>query len=350
MDYFLSDFYEELEFGDTNFCLAQDHVDDDLFSFFENGLEDMVGFHDLPKTNHEAVLDHFSKRGRQETTSVPKSKRPKLRAPAAEANPSEEENLLEEQQRMSHIAVERNRRKQMKDSLSVLRSLMPHFYVKRGDQASIIAGAIDYINEMHQVLKSLEDRKHRKVNYMSEVRISPKLQAQQVSSPRPSPARSRIKLPPCPRLNLAVSPRTPQPCSPYKPWLHQAVGYLSPATTMATSLEPSLSRSSSSTTSSINESTITVNELAANSKSPIAEVEVNFSGPNLLLKTVSPRIPGQALKIISALEELSLQILHLSIRTVEETVVNSFTIEVGIECQLSAEELAQQIQQTFSVY
>lgn len=35
------------------------------------------------------------------------------------------------QQRMAHITVERNRRKQMNEHLSVLRSLMPCFYVKR---------------------------------------------------------------------------------------------------------------------------------------------------------------------------------------------------------------------------
>ena len=33
--------------------------------------------------------------------------------------------------KMSHITVERNRRKQMNDHLAVLRSLMPCFYVKR---------------------------------------------------------------------------------------------------------------------------------------------------------------------------------------------------------------------------
>ena len=33
--------------------------------------------------------------------------------------------------KMSHIAVERNRRKQMNEHLAVLRSLMPCFYVKR---------------------------------------------------------------------------------------------------------------------------------------------------------------------------------------------------------------------------
>ncbi|KAJ6376041.1 hypothetical protein OIU77_000917 [Salix suchowensis] len=201
----------------------------------------------------------------------------------------------------------------MNELLSFLRSLMPSFYVKRGDQASIIGGVVDYINELQQVLQSLESKKKRKV--YSEV-LSPRI----VSSPTPSP----------------LSPRTPPPRSPYKPRLQQ--GYLSP--TMANSLQPSPSSSTS-----IDDN---INELVANSKSEIADVEVKFSGPNVLLKTVSPQIPGQAVKIISALEDLALEILHVSINIVDhETMLNSFTIKIGIECRLSAEELAQQIQQTF---
>ncbi|KAE8662842.1 hypothetical protein F3Y22_tig00113124pilonHSYRG00197 [Hibiscus syriacus] len=50
-----------------------------------------------------------------------------------------------EHQRMNHIIVERKRRKQMNDYLGVLKSLMPASYVQRGDQASIIGGAIDYV-------------------------------------------------------------------------------------------------------------------------------------------------------------------------------------------------------------
>lgn len=173
---------------------------------------------------------------------------------------------------------------------------------------------MDYINELQQILQSLEAKKQRKV--YSEV-LSPRI----VSSPRPS-ALSPRKPPISPRLNLPISPRTPQPSSPYKPRLQQ--GYLSP--TMATSLEPS--PSPSSTTSSINDNY--VNELVANSKSPIADVEVKFSGPNLLLKTVSPRIPGQAFKIISTLEDLSFEILNVNIKTVDETMLNSFTIKVKI--------------------
>ncbi|CAO2169435.1 unnamed protein product [Urochloa humidicola] len=65
-----------------------------------------------------------------------------------------------ESQRMTHIAVERNRRKQMNEYLAVLRNLMPPSYVQRGDQASIIGGAINYVKELEQLLQSLEARKH----------------------------------------------------------------------------------------------------------------------------------------------------------------------------------------------
>ncbi|EEF48992.1 transcription factor SPEECHLESS [Ricinus communis] len=331
----VSDFFEEHEFGDNTLD------GEDLFAIFET-LDSVTQFPPVTPSNEVVVI---SKDGGEETTRLvsqkstsssaileseteletsPKNKRQKTGiASSEEINP-------DGQQRMSHITVERNRRKQMNEHLSVLRSLMPCFYVKRGDQASIIGGVVNYINELQQVLQALEAKKQRKV--YSEV-LSPRI----ASSPRPSPLSPR-KPPLSPRLNLPISPRTPQPGSPYRPRLQQQ-GYLSP--TVASSLEPSPTTSSSS---SINDN---INELVANSKSAIADVEVKFSGPNLLLKTVSPRIPGQATKIISALEELSLEILHVNVSTVDETMLNSFTIKIGIECQLSAEELAQQIQQTF---
>ncbi|GFP91323.1 transcription factor speechless [Phtheirospermum japonicum] len=225
---------------------------------------------------------------------------------------------------MSHIAVERNRRKQMNENLSVLRSLMPCFYVKRGDQASIIGGVVDYITELQQLLQSLEAKKQRK-SYTD------------ILSPRPSPLSPR-KPPLSPRLSLPVSPRTPQPSSPYKPY--KPAGFLN-SPSQPSPVEPSPCNSSNS---SVNDA---VNELAASSKSAVAEVEVKFSGPNLVLKTVSRRVPGQAVRIVCALQELDLEILHVKISTVDERVLNSFTIKIGIECQLSAQELAQQIHQTF---
>ncbi|KAL4361725.1 hypothetical protein GQ457_04G013440 [Hibiscus cannabinus] len=340
MDDSLCELFEDAEFGPGG--------DDDLFSFFESfdGIPEFSPFTPLDET--AAAI--FRKDGEETTTlltqnqkssepeyepeTLPQSKKPKL-ASSEETNP-------DGQQRISHITVERNRRKQMNEHISVLRSLMPCFYVKRGDQASIIGGVVDYINELQQVLQSLESKKQRKV--MSEV-----------LSPRPSPL--------SPRINLPISPRTPQPSSPYKPRLHQ--GYLSPT------MQPSPSSSSTSS----------LDELLANAKSPIADVEVKFSGPNLILNTVSPPIPGQAMKIISTLEHLSLEILNVNINTMDDTMLNSFTIKesvhtgvgvlttalsltvksssleklngslktrIGIECQLSAEELAHQIQQTFS--
>ncbi|WOH06692.1 hypothetical protein DCAR_0626120 [Daucus carota subsp. sativus] len=245
---------------------------------------------------------------------------------------AEEDANIDGQQKVSHITVERNRRKQMNDNLSVLRSLMPCFYVKRGDQASIVGGVVDYITELQQVLQSLEAKKQRKV--YSEV-LSPRL----VSSPRNLPISPR-KPPISPRLipSLPISPRTPT--SPYKHHgnLLQSAAYNLSPTIMSPISSPSVNH---------HNAMAAANELVANSKSGVADVEVKFSGPNLLLKTVSARIPGQTLKIITALEDLSLEILNVSLSTAEETMINSFTIKIGIECTLSAEDLALHVQQTF---
>ncbi|XP_052194260.1 transcription factor bHLH57-like [Diospyros lotus] len=64
-----------------------------------------------------------------------------------------------ERQRMTHIAVERNRRRQMNQHLAALRSLMPSSYLRRGDQASVIGGAIDFVQELEQLLESLQAKK-----------------------------------------------------------------------------------------------------------------------------------------------------------------------------------------------
>ncbi|KAL8233649.1 hypothetical protein R6Q59_019749 [Mikania micrantha] len=224
----------------------------------------------------------------------------------------------DEQQKVSHITVERNRRKQMNEHLSVLRSLMPCFYAKRGDQASIIGGVIDYITELQQVLRSLEAKKKRKV--YSELTLSPR---SLVSSPRKPPL--------SPRLSLPISPRTPLRASSYRPMVHPFIA-------------PSLD---TSPVGCLTSSDGTSSELVANSKPPIAEVEVKFVGGNLVVKTCSNRIRGQTTKVIHLLENLSLEVLQTNISVVDEVMVNSFTIKIGVECHLSAEELAQHIQQAF---
>lgn len=176
---------------------------------------------------------------------------------------------------------------------------------------------MDYIKELQQILQSLEAKKQRKV--YTETVLSPR----PIMSPRPSPLSPRLKPPLSPRLNLPLSPRTPQPTSPcYRPRLVQKQAGSGGSYGSALS---SPSPTSSSSPSIIEN----LNELAANSKSSIADVEVKFSGTNLVLKTVSPRIPCQVTKIISVLEELSLEILQVNINTLDETMVNSFTIKVN---------------------
>ncbi|CAI0454099.1 unnamed protein product [Linum tenue] len=88
------------------------------------------------------------------SASVPPAARRKRRRTK---NAKNEEEI--ESQRMTHIAVERNRRKQMNEYLALLRSLMPSSYVQRGDQASIIGGAINYVKELEQQLQAMEAQK-----------------------------------------------------------------------------------------------------------------------------------------------------------------------------------------------
>ncbi|CAA7027247.1 unnamed protein product [Microthlaspi erraticum] len=85
---------------------------------------------------------------------TPLQQRRKRRRTRSNKNKEEIEN-----QRMTHIAVERNRRKQMNEYLAVLRSLMPSSYAQRGDQASIVGGAINYVKELEHILQYMEPRR-----------------------------------------------------------------------------------------------------------------------------------------------------------------------------------------------
>ncbi|KAG2299210.1 hypothetical protein Bca52824_035682 [Brassica carinata] len=352
----IPDFLEECEFVDS--ALAGD----DLFAI----LESLEGAGEISPTAASTPKDGTpcSKELVKDTnyeTSSSKKKRKRLETEKEEEDDDgegeeegEEDYKQDGQQKMSHVNVERNRRKQMNEHLTVLRSLMPCFYVKRGDQASIIGGVVEYISELQQVLQSLEAKKQRKT--YAEV-LSPRL----VPSPRPSPPVLSPRKPPLsPRISHhhlllpPISPRTPLPTSPYGahppqlPLIPQLPRSYSSLVSCSSLVDPPpYSPASSSSSPSVSSNYSLINELVANSKSALADVEVKFSGANVLLKTVSHKIPGQVMKILAALEDLALEILQVNINTIEETMLNSFTIKIGIECQLSAEELAQQIQQTF---
>lgn len=124
---------------------------------------------------------------------------------------------------------------------------------------------IDFIKELHQVLQALESKKQRKS-------LSP--------SPGPSPR-----------------PAGPQQLSPQ------------PADNSPFGVE-------------------NFKELGASCNSSVADVEAKISGSNVLLKVISKRIPGQIVKIITVLEKLSFEVLHLNISSMEDTVLYSFVIKV----------------------
>ncbi|XP_047065471.1 transcription factor MUTE-like [Lolium rigidum] len=207
---------------------------------------------------------------------------------------------------MSHIAVERNRRRQMNDHLKVLRALTPAFYIKRVDQASIIGGAIEFIKELHTVLEALEAKKKRRL-----------------CSPTPSPS---------PRSLLSCSTPT-----------SAGVG-------SSSDVSPSSNGSNNSSSALAPFGLGAVKELAACCNSPAADVEARISGANVMLRTLSGRIPGQAARIVALLESLHLEVLQVNISTMDDTVLHSFVLKIGLECQLSVEDLAFEVQQTFLCY
>ncbi|KAF5739491.1 hypothetical protein HS088_TW12G00697 [Tripterygium wilfordii] len=130
---------EEEEKGISSFYFLDNQTDS-----WNSSISD---FNSMQATNNAAsdLNALYGDKSADMTTTTTTTIRPKRRRSRSRKNKEEIEN-----QRMTHIAVERNRRKQMNEYLSVLRSLMPESYVRRGDQASIIGGAINFVKELEQ--------------------------------------------------------------------------------------------------------------------------------------------------------------------------------------------------------
>ncbi|CAI0466354.1 unnamed protein product [Linum tenue] len=214
---------------------------------------------------------------------------------------------------MAHIAVERNRRRQMNEHLKLLRSLTPRFYIERGDQASIIGGVIEFIKELHLLLQALESKKQRRLS------LSPRSHASAtVSSPSPSP-RPMLQLMPSAAANDHFNNhRNPFPSSSTSGF--GDVKYETPPTTTL---------------------------LGSCCNSAVADVEAKLSGSNVELKVISRRVPGQVVRMVSVLEMLSFEVLHLNISSMDDTVLYSFLLKIGLECEVSMEELAVEVHRTF---
>ncbi|KAI3915617.1 hypothetical protein MKX01_015442 [Papaver californicum] len=273
--------------------------------FSENSsLNDRLGFLEENNThnNHENIMMNSSgaEMGGGLTTKLNRRKRPR----------SEKTTEEVESQRMTHIAVERNRRKQMNEHLRVLRSLMPSSYVQRGDQASIIGGAIEFVRELEQLLQCLESQKRRRLYGDNSTTLSSSL----------APGATAAQPPVFPALTMPPLSSNDQ------------INKLA----MTTPIDIEQTGSGQ------------LHEDTAESKSCLADVEVKLLGIDAMVKILSRRRPGQLLKTIAALEDLELDILHTNVTTIEQTVLYSFNVKVVNETRFTAEDIAGSIQQIFN--
>uniref|UniRef100_A0ACD5WRF2 Uncharacterized protein n=1 Tax=Avena sativa TaxID=4498 RepID=A0ACD5WRF2_AVESA len=190
-----------------------------------------------------------------------------------------------ESQRRTHIAVERNRRRQMNEYLAELRSIMPSSYAQRGDQASIVGGAINYVKELEQLLQALEVEK------------SVKNRGGSTDAGR-SPFASFFTFP----------------------------QYSTSCNSMDTS---------GSSGGNPNASTLTKSETA------VADIEVTMVEGHASLRVLARRRPKQLQKLVAAMQQLRIPPLHLNMTTVDAMVLHSFSLKVEDGSKLgSVEDIA----------
>ncbi|XP_066328565.1 transcription factor bHLH94-like [Miscanthus floridulus] len=207
--------------------------------------------------------------------------RRRLRRPKAVKNTEEMES-----QRRNHIAVERNRRRQMNEYLSVLRSAMPPSYAQRGDQASIVAGAINFVKELEQLLQSLEAQKRR-----------------QGGCTEPPP-------PPAPFAGFFTFPQ-----------------YSTAATGVVGSSDSAGSGGDQSGGGCA----------GAGARRGVADIEVALAESHANVKVLAPRRPRQLLRMVVALQCLGLTVLHLNVTTTADHLAfYSLSLKMEDECRLSS--------------
>ncbi|KAK1379105.1 Transcription factor bHLH96 [Heracleum sosnowskyi] len=190
-----------------------------------------------------------------------------------------------ESQRMTHIAVERNRRKLMNEHLAVLRSLMPESYVERGDQASIVGGAITFVKELEHLLQTLEAKKIQ--------------QSQETKRDSESESTS------------------PTPFSQF---------FAFPQYSFCSQMPNKYTRSKSN--------------------GGDAEIEVTLIESHANIRVLCPRRPRQLSKLLSGFHSIYLTLLHLNVTTLDPLVLYSVSAKVEEGCQQkSADDIAMAVNQ-----
>ncbi|GER35452.1 basic helix-loop-helix (bHLH) DNA-bindingsuperfamily protein [Striga asiatica] len=192
-----------------------------------------------------------------------------------------------ETQRMTHIAVERNRRKQMNEHLAVLRSLMPESYVQRGDQASIVGGAIEFVKELEHILQSLEAKKFALLD-----------------GPKNGPDPDRRPISGSPFAQFFAYPQFR--CSDIN-----------------------------------NNSNQLGSKFTCQTKAAVADIEVTLIETHANIRILSRRGARHLSRLVAAFHSLLLTILHLNVTTLDSLVLYSVSAKVEEGCQLnSADDIA----------
>ncbi|XP_030466298.1 transcription factor bHLH71-like [Syzygium oleosum] len=197
-----------------------------------------------------------------------------------------------ETQRMTHIAVERNRRKQMNEHLAVLRALMPESYVQRGDQASIVGGAIEFVKELEHLLQSLEAQKLQLSQHQAGQDITNEEADTTNNTNNDGP--SKILQPPFSQFFMY----------PQYTWSQAPNKYTASSTSTA--------------------------------RAAIADIEVTLIETHASLRILSRRNPRQLSRLIAGFHTLHLNILHLNVTTLDPLVLYSISAKVEEGCQLTS--------------
>ncbi|KAK1438427.1 hypothetical protein QVD17_04236 [Tagetes erecta] len=194
-----------------------------------------------------------------------------------------------ETQRMTHIAVERNRRKQMNEHLAVMRSLMPETYVQRGDQASIVGGAIEFVKELEHLLQSLEAKK---------IILSQQQEEDDDSGHD------------CKLTKLSSSSSAGPPFSQFFSYPQYTCSQIP-------------------------------NKYTSKGKASIADIEVTLIETHANIRILSRKRLTQLSKMVACFQTLHLSVLHLNVTTLDPLVLYSISVKVEEGCRLnSADEIA----------
>uniref|UniRef100_A0A0A9CH21 BHLH domain-containing protein n=1 Tax=Arundo donax TaxID=35708 RepID=A0A0A9CH21_ARUDO len=221
-----------------------------------------------------------------------------------------------ESQRLTHIAVERNRRRQMNEYLAVLRSLMPESYVQRGDQASIVGGAIEFVKELEQQLQSLEAQKRTLLVHQHKAKPdATPMDTGSANAAATTTAAACVESTTTSNCSSSVTEDALADAPPFAGFFTypQYVWRHSPRDSTAATLP------------------------AENGGRPgVADIEVSLVETHASVRVMTPRRPGQLITMVAGLQALQLTVLHLSVTTLDALVLYSISVKVEEGCGLTS--------------